>query len=157
MEKKETKFSLSNFVKFGSNNFSLILIVLGVFVFGFSFTFSIAIIAVIIFTFGELAVSPGIHAITANLADEKHKGRFMGVEGLFYQLGYSFGILLGTNSIEILSPHYQQAPWVIVAFISLIAGYLFYRLGFQLMATENGLKEKKLIYKSEEPYRVSSS
>jgi len=37
MEKKETKFSLSNFVKFGSNNFSLILIVLGVFVFGFSF------------------------------------------------------------------------------------------------------------------------
>jgi len=37
MEKKETRFSLSNFVKFGSNNFSLILIVLGVFVFGFSF------------------------------------------------------------------------------------------------------------------------
>lgn len=128
----------------------------GYFIFGFSFTFSIAIIAVIIFTFGELAVSPGIHAMTANLADEKHKGRFMGVEGLFYQLGYSFGIFIGTNSLQFLSPHFQAAPWVITAIISLVAAYLFYRLGFRLTRTENGLKEDELNYETEEPGVISS-
>ncbi len=128
----------------------------GYFLFGFSFCFSIAVIAVIIFTFGELAVSPGIHAMTANLADENHKGRFMGVEGLFYQLGYSFGILIGTNSIQFLSPHFKPAPWVIISLISLVSAYLFYKLGFRLTRVENGLQEDKVNYEIEEPKAINS-
>ncbi|MBU2530053.1 MAG: hypothetical protein KKD35_03340 [Elusimicrobia bacterium] len=43
-----------------------------------------------------------------------------------------------------------------VIIILLIAAYLFYRLGFRLTRLENGLQEKKLIYKTEEPSIIVS-
>jgi len=127
------RFRLSSALALGSVFYGL-----GYFIFGYSIYFKLAVLAVSIFSLGEIIIAPGIQTLAANLAPERHKGRFLGVMGLFRHTGHSAGILIGTNAIYILSPLFQAAPWYLIAFISSIAALGFYRLGTKLSYTENG-------------------
>lgn len=114
---------------------------LGYFCFGFSPTFAAAAAAIVVVTFGELAVSPGLQALGANMAPKGEKGRYLGVQGLFQQIGNATGILMGSNAIERISPKFQQGPWVLVALIAVVASFGFMTLGSRLPRAQNGLKE----------------
>ncbi|MEK7722692.1 MAG: MFS transporter [Elusimicrobiota bacterium] len=108
--------------------------------FGFAPSFLFAAAAIAVVTLGELAVSPGLQALGANMAPKAGKGRYMGVQGLFQQVGSSAGIFIGSNAIGRLSPVFQQAPWFIIASIAVISCLGFLTLGRRLTLDEDGLR-----------------
>ncbi|PJA14383.1 MAG: hypothetical protein COX65_05760 [Elusimicrobia bacterium CG_4_10_14_0_2_um_filter_56_8] len=108
--------------------------------FGFSVSFSAAAAAVVVVTLGELAVSPGLQALGANMAPSAEKGRYLGMQGVFQQVGRSMGIFIGSNSIGLLSPVYQQAPWFIIASIAVVSCLGFLSLGRRLTPLQDGLR-----------------
>ncbi len=110
----------------------------GYLLFGFSPSFFYAVAAIVVVTLGELAVSPGLQALGANMAPKAEKGRYLGVQGLFQQVGSSVGIFIGSNAIGRLSPHYQQAPWFIIASIAVISSLGFLSLGQRLTPDQDG-------------------
>ena len=91
-------------------------------------------------TLGELAVSPGMQALGANMAPRAEKGRYLGVQGVFQQVGSSMGILVGSNAIGFLSPHFQQGPWFIVAAVAVVSSLGFLSLGRRLTREQDGLR-----------------
>lgn len=113
---------------------------IGYLAFGFSTVFYAAAAAIVVVTLGEVAVSPGLQALGANMAPKAEKGRYLGVQGLFQQVGSSVGIFIGSNAIGRLSPLYQQAPWFIIASIAVISSLGFLSLGRRLTPDQNGLR-----------------
>lgn len=112
--------------------------------FGYAPSFFFAVAAIVVVTLGELAVSPGLQALGANMAPKAEKGRYLGVQGLFQQVGSSVGIFIGSNAIGRLSPVYQQAPWFIIAFIAVISCLGFLSLGRRLTPDQDGLRSPTL-------------
>ncbi|MBI4800905.1 MAG: MFS transporter [Elusimicrobia bacterium] len=110
----------------------------GYFFFGFSPSFAAAAAAMVVVTFGELAVSPGLQALGANMAPCGEKGRYLGVQGLFQQMGNAAGIFLGSNAIDLISPRFQQGPWCLVALVAIVASLGFRSLGRRLSPKQNG-------------------
>ena len=112
----------------------------GYLAFGYSTVFYSAAAAMVVVTLGELAVSPGLQALGANMAPRGEKGRYLGVQGLFQQIGSSMGILVGSNAIGAISPVFQQGPWFIVAAAAMIASLGFSSLGRRLTPEQDGLR-----------------
>jgi len=112
----------------------------GYLAFGFSGSFYFAVGAIVVVTLGELAVSPGLQALGANMAPKAEKGRYLGVQGVFQQVGSSVGIFIGSNAIGRLSPSFQQAPWFIVASIAIVSCLGFLSLGRRLTLEQDGLR-----------------
>lgn len=117
-----------------------VLYAVGYLSFGYAPSFYFAAAAIVVVTVGELAVSPGMQALGANMAPRGEKGRYLGVQGLFQQVGSSTGIFIGSNAIGLLSPFYQQAPWFIVAVIAIGSSFGFLSLGRRLTPEQDGLK-----------------
>ncbi len=117
-----------------------VLYAVGYLSFGYAPSFFFAAAAIVVVTLGELAVSPGLQALGANMAPRGEKGRYLGVQGLFQQVGSSTGIFIGSNAIGLLSPFYQQAPWFIVAAIAIGSCFGFLSLGRRLPLEQDGLK-----------------
>lgn len=95
--------------------------------------------AVAIVTFGEIALSPALHTLAANLAPVELKGRYLGFWGLFHQVGAALGPLGGGAGLQYLSPHWVGAPWVLVGCAALLAAGIFRSLVPQLSPEEQGL------------------
>lgn len=112
----------------------------GYLAFGFAPSFAFAAAAIAVVTFGEIAVSPGMQALGANMAPRAEKGRYLGLQGLFQQAGNSTGILVGTNAIGFLSPAWQQAPWFIVCALAVASSLGFLSVGRRLTAEQDGLR-----------------
>ncbi|MCM2267639.1 MAG: MFS transporter [Elusimicrobiales bacterium] len=108
--------------------------------FGYAPSFFFAAAAIIVVTFGELAVSPGLQALGANMAPKAEKGRYLGVQGLFQQVGSAAGILIGSNAIGFISPRFQQGPWFIVAALAVLSCVGFLSLGRRLSREQDGLR-----------------
>jgi len=108
---------------------------------GYSGAYLFALLGVAVLTVGEVAVSPGLQALGANMAPRREKGRYLGVQGLFQQAGSSAGILLGSSAINFISPHYRQGPWLIVSGLAVAAAFGFRALGRRLSPRVNGLRE----------------
>ncbi len=113
---------------------------LGYLSFGYAPSFFYAAAAIVVVTFGELAVSPGMQALGANMAPRAEKGRYLGIQGLFQQVGSSTGILIGSNAIGFLSPRFQQGPWFIVAALAVTSCLGFLSLGARLSPEQDGLR-----------------
>lgn len=109
---------------------------------GFAHGFIALAAAVAILTFGEVAVSPGLYTMAANLAPERFKGRYMGFHGLAQQLGVACGPFLGGLGLQHLSPRWAAAPWLLVAGMAAAAGWGFLSLGRRLTARQDGLHEE---------------
>lgn len=108
--------------------------------FGFAPSFYLAAAAIVIVSVGELAVSPGLQALGANMAPRGEKGRYLGVQGLFQQIGSSTGIFIGSNAIGLISPHFQQGPWFIISSIAVLSCLGFLSLGRRLTPEQDGLR-----------------
>jgi MFS family permease len=123
----------------------------GYLAFGFAPTFYFAACAIAVVSLGEGAVSPGLQALGANMAPRGEKGRYLGVQGLFQQVGSSTGIFLGSNAIGLLSPHLQQAPWFMVSGVAVVSCFGFLSLGRRLTQEQDGLRGPTLPPVPEEP------
>jgi MFS family permease len=123
----------------------------GYMAFGFAPSFYFAACAIVVVTLGELAVSPGMQALGANMAPRGEKGRYLGVQGLFQQVGSSTGIFVGSNAIGLLSPYFRQAPWFIVSAAAVISSFGFLSLGRRLTSEQDGLRGPTLPPVPEEP------
>ena len=108
--------------------------------FGFAGTFYMAAAAIVVVSTGELAVSPGLQALGANMAPRGEKGRYLGVQGLFQQVGSSAGIFIGSNAIGLIAPYFQQGPWFIVSAIAVLSCLGFLSLGRRLTPEQDGLR-----------------
>jgi MFS family permease len=109
---------------------------------GYAGAYVSAFIGIGVVTVGELAVSPGMQALGANMAPRREKGRYMGVQGMFQQAGASAGIFIGSNAINFISPHYQQGPWLIILCLALTAALGFRSLGRRLTLKIDGLRDE---------------
>lgn len=107
---------------------------------GYAPSFFFAAAAMVVVTFGELAVSPGLQALGANLAPPGEKGRYLGVQGLFQQVGRSAGIFVGSNAVGLLSPVFREGPWYIIAGLAVLACLGFMSLSGRLNREQDGLR-----------------
>ncbi|MBI4377434.1 MAG: MFS transporter [Elusimicrobia bacterium] len=105
---------------------------------GFAGGFAAMVAAVTVITMGELAVMPGLHTLTANLAPERFRGRYMGLQGLAFEAGAAMGPLLGGLGLQYVSPRWSAGPWVCVGMLSTLVGVGFYRLGRRLAPHADG-------------------
>ncbi len=112
----------------------------GYLAFGYAPSFFYAAAAIMVVTIGEIAVSPGMQALGANMAPRAEKGRYLGLQGLFQQAGNSTGILIGSNAIGFLSPAFQQAPWFIVSALAVVSSLGFLSVGRRLKPEQDGLR-----------------
>ncbi len=108
--------------------------------FGYSPSFFFAAASFVVVTLGELAMSPAMQALGANMAPHGAKGRYLGVQGVFQQVGRAFGIFVGSNAVGSISPLFREGPWFIIAFLALTAGAGFLSLGRRLTLEQDGLK-----------------
>lgn len=115
----------------------------GYLMFGFAPAFWAAGVAMVVVTLGEMAVSPGLQAMGANMAPPGEKGRYLGVQGVFQQVGSSAGIFIGSNAIGLISPVFQQGPWFIVAFGAVVSAVGFVSLGRRLSPEQDGIRPSK--------------
>lgn len=92
-----------------------------------------------IVTMGEIVVSPSIEALAANLAPARHKGRYLGFQGLLQSLGQALGPLLGGLGFEHLSGRLTPVPWLAAGALAGVAGWGFWRLGRRINTVEEGL------------------
>lgn len=96
-------------------------------------------LAVMVVSFGEITVSPGIHALAANLAPEGLKGRYIGFSGLTSQVGTAMGPLFGGLGLQYWSPAWSAGPWLAVSGAAIVASAGFRRFRRELAAGEEGL------------------
>lgn len=105
---------------------------------GFFKSFGLIGAGVILAAFGELLVSPGEHTLVANIASPTTRGRFLGLQTVFYQLGSSFGIFSAGMLMEYVSPAFLPGPWLIIGFIAVLAGVGFLSIRRYLTDEQDG-------------------
>lgn len=108
---------------------------------GYAPGYYFAAAAITLVTLGEVAVSPGLQALGANMAPPNEKGRYLGVQGLFQHVGSAAGIYMGSHAIESISPRFQQGPWFLVAFMACVSAAGFWSLGGFLSREKNGMRQ----------------
>jgi MFS family permease len=118
-----------------------LLYALGYGIVGFSNIFLWTATGILLLSFGETAVSPGLTTLGSNIAPQGRKGRYLGMQALVQQTGSSFGIFLGGNGMEMLAPSWQQGPWVLIVLIALCAALGFYGMKKHLLPEEDGIKD----------------
>jgi len=103
---------------------------IGYLFFGWIGSFALAISAMVILTVGEIIFSPVALSVVGNLSPEKHRGRYMGFYELSHTLGFTAGPLLGGLLLDSFLTN-SWPIWGIIAFIALLAGMGFHRMGMK--------------------------
>ncbi len=98
---------------------------LGVFSVGFGTAFPHFILAMVIFTFGEMVIVPTSTAITADLATPDLRGRYMGMLGLTWSVGFGVGPILGGLITDYIAP---RALWSLTALAGIAAALILLTL-----------------------------
>lgn len=98
---------------------------LGVFSVGFGSAFPHFIAAMVVYTFGEMILVPTSTAVTADLAPAEMRGRYMGILGLTWNIGFGIGPIVGGLISDRISP---SAIWPITALTGLLAAIIFLAL-----------------------------
>lgn len=109
---------------------------------GHAHSFFAMAMAMIVITLGEVVVSPGLPSLATNLAPDRHRGRYIGFQGLFFQSGSSLAPLLGGFWLERLSPTWPSGPWILIGCVGLLASIGFFRIGRLLSSSEDGAQER---------------
>jgi MFS family permease len=87
----------------------------------------------IVEAFGEIFYLPVSSTITAKIAPERHRGKYIGVMGMFQRNAFSFGPLIGGILMEIFRHNFIYF-WGVFAFIGVIA--VFTVLSFKKKLTD---------------------
>jgi MFS family permease len=143
------QYFVSNFLSRYPINFSVaigaFLYAVGYLMFGFSVFYSMAILSIIVVTFGELSLSPGIQTMAANIAPENKKGRYIGAHTMIQQAGNSAGIFIGSFLMDNLSIYLKQISWFCMFLIGMISFYGFLKFPKVIEGGEIEEAEKNLI------------
>lgn len=83
------------------------------------------IAAMVVYTFGEMVIVPTATAVTADLAPQELRGRYMGMLGLTWSLGFGIGPVIGGLITDYLAP---RALWPLTATAGLAAALIFLAL-----------------------------
>ncbi|MDE2489520.1 MAG: MFS transporter, partial [Elusimicrobia bacterium] len=97
-------------------------------------------LGVAVVTLGEIAVSPALPALTANLAPAGEQGRYLGMFGLSWTLGNALGPVLGGYGLQWAGSRWIAAPWLAVGLLATASAWGFSRLGRDLSLAEEGLE-----------------
>ncbi|MBI4051604.1 MAG: MFS transporter [Elusimicrobia bacterium] len=106
---------------------------------GFSTTFLHLALVVGLITMGEMAVSPSLSALTANLSSSKSRGRYLGMQGLAHQLGWALGPLMGGLGLQMFSSHQPWRVWVLLGGLGVVAARGFWIFQKRINDEEDGL------------------
>ena len=83
-------------------------------------------LCVAIITLGEMAVSPAISALAANLSLPHERGRALGATGFFHQAGYSLSPLIGGLGLQFFSQFKPCPYWFFVGALAIGAAWAFF-------------------------------
>lgn len=83
------------------------------------------IAAMIVFTFGEMILIPTSTAVTADLAPADLRGRYMGMLGLTWSVGFGIGPIVGGLISDQIAP---IALWPLTAISGILAAIVFLAL-----------------------------
>ncbi len=108
-----------------------VLVSLGYVIIMFAQNFACLAFAILIFTFGEIFITPTGSTLTSNWAPLKERGRYMGVYGIFQSFGRSFGPFYGGFLLDAFI-HEPLVLWGIIAAIGLISAVGFYSLRWRI-------------------------
>ena len=97
--------------------------------------------AMVAISLAEVAVSPALQTLSANLAPQGLQGRFTGLSGMMEHVGMAAGPLLGGFFQQHLSPTWPAAPWLLIGGVGVLASSGFLALGPRLSAREQGLED----------------
>lgn len=97
----------------------------GVFSVGFGSAFPHFVAAMVVYTFGEMLLVPTSTAVTADLAPADMRGRYMGMLGLTWSIGFGIGPIVGGLISDQLGP---SAIWTITAMSGFLAAFVFLML-----------------------------
>lgn len=100
---------------------------LGYLFIGLSTGFGMLIAAMVIITIAEMIVTPAGHSYASILADQAHRGRYLGFFNLSQSFGWAFGPLLGGILLDAI-PGRSIMIWIIISSLALISA-----LGFSLI------------------------
>ena len=92
---------------------------------GFANTFLFLVLSMAIITIGEMALSPATMTLSANLSPKRQKGRYMGVAGLFENLGWSIAPFIGGILLDTF-PGKSLSIWAIISLFGLAAAAGYY-------------------------------
>ena len=93
---------------------------------GFVGTLPLFALCVAIWTLGEMVIAPVSTVLAADMAPETLRGRYMGVFGLTWGIGYGLGPTLGGTVMDNLSGRYV---WYVSLILGVIAAVAFLLLG----------------------------
>jgi MFS family permease len=92
-------------------------------------TYEWLFVSVATWTLGEMILTPVSTAFVADVASEEKRGRYMGVFGLAWALGYAIGPMLGGLFIDFRGGQYAVDLWYATFIIGVIAGVGYVLLG----------------------------
>ncbi len=111
-----------------------LMMALGAFLFALGFgsvalfkTYELLFISVGVWTLGEMILTPVSTTFVADLASEAKRGRYMGVFGLAWAMGYAIGPMLGGIFIDFRGGQYAIDLWYATFVVATLAaiGYVF--------------------------------
>ncbi|MBR3898769.1 MAG: MFS transporter, partial [Elusimicrobiaceae bacterium] len=105
---------------------------------GFFGSFVPIAIGVFLASVGELMVNPAEQTITSNIADNRTRGRYLGMIMVFYNLGSSVGFFAAGWLGQYVAPVFLAGPWLIIGAVGLLAGVGFLNLRKDLTDAQDG-------------------
>jgi len=103
--------------------------------------FAALALAVAVASLGEIAVSPGLHAMAANLAPETLRGRYLGLASFAHLTGFAAAPALAGVLMERVFPRHPGDVWCVVAAVAVAAALAFRVLRASVRLSEEGLLE----------------
>ena len=100
--------------------------------------FGFAAAAVAGVTLGEIAVSPAMNAVAANLAGEETKGAYLGFVRFARQMGWAIGPVIGGWGLAFWGRLRPCPYWMLIGACALAAAVVYRSLGLRLSAREEG-------------------
>lgn len=105
--------------------FGAVLYAVGFGLFGFVTSYVLFLFAMVVITAGEMLIAPVSQAITATLAPEDKRGRYMAVFGFAFAVPFAVGPYLAGLILDNLNPNYV---WYLAVVLGLIAALWFLAL-----------------------------
>jgi MFS family permease len=104
--------------------FGTALYAVGFAMYGFVTGYAMFVLAMVIITIGEMVVAPVAQALTAQLAPEDMRGRYMAIFGFSWTIPFAVGPLLAGLVLDNLNPSYL---WYAAGMVGLLAvlGFLY--------------------------------
>lgn len=92
-------------------------------------SYALLFFSVAIWTLGEMILTPVSTAFVADLASEEKRGRYMGVFGLAWAMGYAIGPMLGGIFIDFRGGKYAADLWYAAFVVAALATLGYWLLG----------------------------